>query len=269
MDRELKRSIVLTIVIFLIVQNILFTGILLVYGARVLDYIAFYPITAGFHALLLGGLIALRRYFYLLPSKTPLNRINAANIITLFRVSSLPTLVYLLLLVREKPVLPFLAVFTAVVFLTDLFDGMISRKLNQTTQIGKYIDSASDYSVLGVISILFFIFELIPLWFFLLLMFRLAFQTGWIIYVFVAKDRLDSTGSFLGKVTVFATMGLYLFEILEFLNVPYLGVSKLVTVLEYAVGAALAASIFDKAFVMRKIKREDDSGTEGTEDENR
>jgi phosphatidylglycerophosphate synthase len=135
---------------------------------------------------------------------------------------------------------------------------MISRKLHQTTQIGKYIDSASDYSVLGVISILFFIFELIPLWFFVLLMFRLTFQTGWIIYVFVSQDRLDSTGSFLGKVTVFATMGLYLFEILEFLEVPYIGAPRLVAVLEYVVGAALVASIFDKAFVMKRIKGKDD-----------
>ena len=255
MDRELKRSIVMTIVIFLLVQIALFTGILLGYSARIRDYVAFYPITAGFHALLAGGLIALRRYFYLLPSKTPLERINAANIITLFRISSLPTLVYLLLLVREKPVLPFLVAFTAVVFLTDLFDGLISRKLHQTTQIGKYIDSASDYSVLGVISILFFIFELIPLWFFLLLMFRLTFQTGWIIYVFVSQDRLDSTGSFLGKVAVFATMGLYLFEILEFLEVPYIGAPTLLIILEYLVGAALVAGIVDKALVMRRIKR--------------
>lgn len=262
-DTELKRSILITIIIFLLVQIILFTGILLGYGARISNYAAFYPITAGFHALLLGGLIILRRYFYLLPSKTMLTRINAANIITLFRVSSLPTLVYLLLLVREKPVLPFLVVFTAIVFLTDLFDGMISRKLNQTTQIGKYIDSASDYSVLGVISILFFIFELIPLWFLLLLMFRLVFQTGWIIYVFISEDRLDSTGSFFGKAAVFATMGLYLFEIIEFLEVPYIGAPRVVAVLEYFVGAVLVASIFDKAMVMRKIKRSDDEDRRG------
>ena len=59
-----------------------------------------------------------------------------------------------------------LPIVLALVFLTDSFDGQIARRTNQITKIGQMLDSISDYSLLVVISVVYYRNEIVPLWFF-------------------------------------------------------------------------------------------------------
>ncbi|MEW5815007.1 MAG: CDP-alcohol phosphatidyltransferase family protein [Spirochaetota bacterium] len=195
----------------------------------------------------------MKDYFRLEPSGEKLSSINFTNLITLYRLSSLPTISYLIILSIKHAVKPVLLIFTSVCFITDLFDGFIARKTNQVTRIGKYMDSASDYSLLFVISIALIIFKLIPLWFFILITFRLLYQGLAEIVLFYRRGYLKHDTSFLGKASIFATMVLYAFEILREIDIPFLGNKNFVNILEYLAGIIVAASIVDKFLLFRRI----------------
>lgn len=65
---------------------------------------------------------------------------TVANIITLLRIVSIPFFVYFTVTGKEMIGLIILTVAAA----SDLFDGMLARKLNQVTNIGKALDPVAD-----------------------------------------------------------------------------------------------------------------------------
>ena len=83
-------------------------------------------------------------------------RINTANKITLCRISSVPLVAFLLKNHEIKGIKFVLTAVLVFVFLTDLFDGLIARKYNQETDIGRMLDSMSDYSLLTLVSVGYF-----------------------------------------------------------------------------------------------------------------
>jgi cardiolipin synthase (CMP-forming) len=258
---SLVKSILITVFCLLCTQWVIFSLVLVVFSLNVFSQWAFYITALLFHLLILAVLYVMKPNFIVLPSREKLDKINVTNKITLFRISSLPTICYLLILSENYPMVPILLVFTALVFMTDLFDGLLARRTGQVTQIGKYMDSASDYSLLLVISIAFLVYDIIPPWFFLLIIFRLVFQMIGTTIVVINTGTLRPETSFFGKATIFSTMVLYCFEIFRILDIPWAGNNIIVNILEYITGAIIVISIFDKFFLFKKIFNETENET--------
>lgn len=54
-----------------------------------------------------------------------------------------------------------------IAMLTDLLDGLLARKLNQVTDVGKVIDPLADKIAVATVALILVFHKLIPLWFFL------------------------------------------------------------------------------------------------------
>jgi len=108
----------------------------------------FYPATAAYHVLVWLGLWSIKNRFTTLDG-APLQRLGLPNLLTLFRLTSLPIITLVFLLARTHPSLAMpLVIFVSVAFLTDLFDGFLARTLRLGTQLGKLLDSSTDYVIL-------------------------------------------------------------------------------------------------------------------------
>ncbi len=202
-----------------------------------------------YHAFVLFMLILFRRSFFLESGGEPLGRINLPIFLSSIRLSAVPTVLFLLLSIRHTPiVLPVVIPVLAVIFLTDLFDGMLARRLNQRTRIGRYLDATSDYTNLILISVVYVSYQLIPVWLFVLVLVRLLSHGIGILVLYLKGGHDFLQVSLLGKASVFATMVLYAFELLKLLGVPVLGDARLLQVLEY-----LAALIIGVSFVQKSI----------------
>jgi phosphatidylglycerophosphate synthase len=218
---------------------------------------------AGFHALFLVCLLLVRGEFNLEPSGELLRRLNLPLILSFLRFSSVPNGLYLLLTVRTRPELrAVLVVFLAVIFLTDLLDGLFARMLRQTTRIGRLLDASGDYLLIVVLSAVFAANRWIPTWFLVLVLVRLAAQFVGIVALYILQGYSALQLSFLGKASIFAVFCLYGLELLEFLGVPVLGNPTLLRVLEYLAGAILLASLIEKvAYLLRGfLRRQSESG---------
>lgn len=88
-----------------------------------------------------------------------------SNGLSILRLLLVVPIVYFL--VNETSCNCYALALIAVAILTDLFDGMIARKLNQVTEFGKIIDPLADK--IAVLAVVFVLVqqEKIPLWFFL------------------------------------------------------------------------------------------------------
>jgi CDP-diacylglycerol--glycerol-3-phosphate 3-phosphatidyltransferase len=192
-------------------------------------------------------LFIFRGDFVIEPSGLKLDRVNKANAITLFRLSTLPTILFIILASKDYPMRYQLVALVAIVFATDFLDGYISRRYKETTRVGRMMDSASDYSLLFVISIVFHYFKIIPAWFLVLLISRLAGQAVMLLAVLAVKKRITPKTSFLGKATVASTMVLYAFELLRFVaDIP----TAAFQIIEAIVGVIIVVSIIDKILMM-------------------
>ena len=206
-------------------------------------------VSMGFHCFTFIMLYLFRGDFVVEPSGRKLERINMANAITLFRVSTLPTILYVILASKDYAIRFELVALVAIVFATDFLDGYVSRKYKEATRAGRMLDSASDYSLLFVISLVFHYFHIIPFWFLALLVSRLAGQFAMVGVVLAVKKRVTPKTSFLGKATIASTMVLYAFELLRFVaDIP----PAVYDTLEFAVGGIVVLSIADKILIMMR-----------------
>lgn len=243
----LGSSFLAVILAFQCVQAVIFLAYAMPFGFLAEYAPPFALCSVAFHALILAMLFLFKADFVIEPSGRRLDRVNLANAITLFRVSTLPTILFVIIASRSYGVRYSLIALVAVVFATDFLDGYVSRRNKETTRVGKMMDSASDYSLLFVITIVFYYFGIIPAWFLGLLVARLSGQVGMVIVVLAVKKSVTPRTSFLGKATVASTMSLYAIELLRFVtDLPPVAYAAL----EYAVGALVALSIVDKALIM-------------------
>lgn len=163
-------------------------------------------VTIPFHLLLYYLLVQRKKQFIFTDDNRPLERLNISNILSLFRLSSAPTVLYLIITAKSTGKFVFIIPYVVVVFLTDLLDGYIARRLKQATLIGKYLDSSTDYFLLFCIALIFLVFGLIPLWFFVLIIIRLLLMTIGVAYIYVKQGFIDPQSSYLGKASIFAIM---------------------------------------------------------------
>lgn len=202
------------------------------------------------HVAMGGILSALRGRFTNVTTGERLTRVNIANILSMIRVSSSPTLLWLVLLARTYQVAPILVGLAALVFLTDLLDGQISRRTGQVTHIGRYLDSSSDYTVLGVISIALASYELIEAWFFWIVVARFGLQiVAQVVLLVAQRFRLQFRTSFLGKASVFAVMLLFALSLLRLVDGLPGWYPDAFAIGEYAVATILVVSLVEKLYL--------------------
>lgn len=250
---RLSRSIYVSVGGFLSFQVVLFLCFTRAFRLS-FGYVRLFLFTSVvFHLAVLVFLLAFRKEFSLVDGGKSLVRVNLANEITLARMSTLPTLLILIVASKEYRIQTPLLVLVALVFLTDFADGWVSRASRQVTFIGRMLDSISDYSLLIVLSIVFYYYQLIPGWFFWLVVFRLFFQGTAMAALLVTKRSINTQSTFMGKAAIAATMVLYTAEVLK-AAVRWNRV-WVWSILEYAAGAVVFLSIFEKAAMfLRQMK---------------
>ncbi len=254
-DRSLQNSIIRHGALFLVAQCILLAVVSTAYRMPWSRTFLFMGISAGFHCALTAFLVARRRDFRLEDTQAVLPRVNLPNTLTFGRLSSIPTLLYLVLEASAYPEsLPVVIVpLMAAVFLTDFLDGIVARRRRQITFVGRYLDSTSDYLMIIALSIAFFWYRLIPAWFFWLIMARLVLFAAGMAVLALRDGEAKPLATFLGKTSIFAIMVLYVMEVAGLLGVPWIGNAIVVQIVEYAVAAIVAASFVDKAIFLVRM----------------
>ncbi len=241
---SLRRSILFTTSVFFIAQCVLFLIFAVVAKFANRYWSVFLPLSAGFHIFLLILLLLFQEDFVIETTGKKLDHVNLANVITLSRVSTMPTLLMLVIAAKHYKIRFPLLIIVALIFLTDFFDGRISRKTNQVTRVGRMMDSASDYSLLVVLSVIFRYYSLIPGWFFVLVLVRLSIQAVMMGVLIVVKRRIEPKSTLMGKVTVASIMVLYTLEIIKLIlqTSPQL----IFRIAEWIVAIIIVLGIFDK-----------------------
>ncbi len=216
------------------------------------DLLAFLAILFIHHLLIMLILSNMLDFFVHTRDSSALSRINIPIFITLLRISSLPSIVFLIILLPNHRVLVPLISYVFLAFITDFLDGNISRRLHETTQIGAYLDSMSDYAVLISLSIAYIIFDLLPDWFFIVVMARLFFQWAAAGILMITRGGITPHhSSLLAKASIFLTMTVYAIALLQFVP-PLRDFYPLISgIAEWIAAPVLVISLIEKiiAFV--------------------
>lgn len=244
--RSVSQIILLAVLVFYSLQCLYYTSITLIYKIALFYLYLYLAVSAAYHLLFYLALLLVRKEFNLETTGETLRRINLPLILSFLRFSSIPTVLFLFLIISWISVPAVLVPFVAMIFLTDLLDGFLARKLNQTTRIGRILDASGDYLLILVISIVYIIHRWIPIWLLILVLIRLITQCAGIITLYAIRGYSSLKLSFFGKASVFAVFFLYGFELLEYLQVPMLGSTALIKVLEYTAGLILLVSLGEK-----------------------
>ena len=147
----------------------------------------------------------------------------------------------------------------AAIELTDLLDGMLARKLNQTSDLGKVLDPFAD-SLSRLTYFLCFAFAgIMPIWIFVVVLYRDLSVS--FIRLLMAKSGVVMPARLSGKLkaVVYAAAGaagvlFYFFLKSGLLPEIIIPLRMIVTLLLYAVGAIAVWSLIDYASVLRNRK---------------
>jgi phosphatidylglycerophosphate synthase len=252
-QKGLSRSIVLHGALLFLGQSLLLLAVTIYYRMGWQRFGLFMCITGTYHAALTAVLLFRKADFRVEGADAPLERVNLSNSLTIGRLSSIPSITYLIVKAANYSILTVILPFVCLVFITDFVDGIVARRRNQITYVGRYLDSSSDYLMLIAVSIMLFSYALIPLWFFLLIMGRLIlFALGMGILALRAGEA-NPVSTLLGKMSVFALMVLYAMEIARFFEVPWIGDTKVVTIAMYATALIVSVSVVDKAIFLFRM----------------
>jgi CDP-diacylglycerol--glycerol-3-phosphate 3-phosphatidyltransferase len=102
---------------------------------------------------------------------------NAANILTLARIGAVP-LIVLILYFQSKPMcLVALVVFVAAC-VTDYVDGVVARKYNLVTNVGKFMDPIADKILIAAVLIMLTDLNWLPAWIAIVIISREIIVTG-------------------------------------------------------------------------------------------
>ena len=204
---SLRRSINLTILSYITIQFLVFLVFSIPGGFFSEFWLGFFIASIGFHIFLF---LMLRLFIDDFKKETNgeyLSKINMANRITLMRISTLPTLFYLVIAAKKYTIRYPLLILVVFIFITDFLDGYVSRKANQVTKVGRMMDSASDYCLLIVLSLVFRYYSLIPLWFLVLVLLRLGIQVIFVASLIFINRRIETRTTFLGKAGIASKIG--------------------------------------------------------------
>ena len=170
---------------------------------------------------------------------TPASPANIANIITVVRILMAPAFVWMLLAdASEMGALRWLAAVVFVVaILTDSLDGMLARRLNLVTDIGKILDPIADKVLIGGALVGLSLLGELPWWITIVILVR---EIGITVFRFVVlRSRVvpASTGGKLKTVLQAVTLTLFLLpltallgEWILYVDFTLMGITVLVTV---------------------------------------
>ena len=125
---SLGRSILRYLVGFFMAQAALLAVVFTAYRIPWGRLWAPLAVSAACHAGLAAFLLWRREDFRIEGTDTRLGRINAPNVLTIGRISSIPTILFLVLLARDYAVLPVALPFICLVFASDFVDGLVARR---------------------------------------------------------------------------------------------------------------------------------------------
>ncbi len=251
-SRTLERSIVLHGVIFCAGQITLLTIVFASYRMAWPRFFLYLAIMLLYHGSLTAFLLSRKTDFHVEGMEAPLPRVNLSNSLTFARLSSIPTLLFLIVQASSFFLVPILLPFACLVFATDFADGIVARRRHQVTFVGRYLDSTSDYLMIVAVSIIFLYYSLIPTWFFVLIVARLVLFAFGMAMLALREGKANPVATFLGKASIFATMVLYVLELAQLFRVPVIGDRLVVTVIEWVVAAIIVASVADKGIYLRR-----------------
>ena len=257
-----ERRLATTWFAFGLFQTALFSLLSWLYHFSSFGNILFFSSVFAWHLGIWTVLFCFRSLFTELDGR-PLHKIGLPNVLTLMRLSSLPSMTVIFLMARNRPDLAWpLVIFVSLAFLTDLADGFLARTFHMGTRLGQLIDSSSDYMILFALTLILGFSGVLPLWLLTLILVRLIFQiSGSAVLLARAKKPLLET-TWLGKASLFALMVLYALEILVFLRWHGLAGSLFLRSIEYFTGALMLVSLFDKAaFFYHRFKNGPDGPT--------
>jgi phosphatidylglycerophosphate synthase len=250
---SLRTSIIRLVAGLFIAQTAILAGVVLLYDIDAWQLGLFAGIALVYHAALGVFLYSRREDFRIEGAEDPLPRVNLANALTMVRLSSIPTALFLILFARSARLLPIALPYLGLVFLTDFFDGIVARSRGEITVIGRYLDSTSDYLIIVGTSIVFFCFHLVPLWLFILILARLVLFAVAMGIAAVRQGKATTVSTFIGKASIFSIMVLFLLEIAGHFQVPVIGNPIVVRAFEYVTAAVVAVSFVDKGIFLRKL----------------
>lgn len=254
---RLTTSIVAATLGHYVVQVALFAAAAFTSGVPSARLAEFAGVSGAVHLGFGSFLVVMRGDFVRVATGERLQIINAANTLTMFRISSVPTILYLVFLSKDYPTVSWLIGITALSFVTDFVDGQISRRRNEITKIGRYLDSSSDYVILTAAAIAFTFFGLVSRWFFWLLMVRLAFQFVGMAALFVYQGgSVEPRSSFLGKASVFAAMFVCALSLLKLVEAIVETMTLITAIAEFMASSILVVSIGDKAVLLLRDFRD-------------
>jgi len=254
-EKSLARSILLHGVLSFFVQAVLLVAVSLAHGMGSRRLALFLAVAFAYNGLLTAILVLRRGDFRIEATGKVLARVNLPNTLTYVRLSSVPTILFLVIQARDYPaILPIILPLICVVFATDFLDGIAARRRGEITFVGRYLDSASDYVTIIGVTIVLYVFGLLELWFFILVLSRLVLFAVGMALLALREGRADPLATFLGKASIFSLMVLYAMEVARLFSVPWIGDETVVRIVSYIVAGIVAVSIVDKGiFLGRKF----------------
>lgn len=133
--------------------------------------------------------------------------LNISNFLSAIRYSFVPLLIALFGMVSEKEedlkLKIAIFIFATIVCITDLFDGLLARKLNEVTKLGMILDPVGDFLMITCFSVLIFTKGIISLWFFILILIRIPTLLLILIIFLILDIKFKLKTTFLGRATIF------------------------------------------------------------------
>ena len=201
--------------------------------------------------------------FKIIDNNTAVNKLTLPLILTFFRLSSIPTLVFLINYLAGQPFSFLIIGLLFTVLISDLFDGKIARKTKKVTKVGSYLDAISDYLALVLLSSTLFLKGLIPWWLWIAIVIRFSFTA--IMTIFLSKSNKLSLmkPTFLGKfsvATVMLTMFLELITYSKFTTIAMLLTSgknfNILIFIEIITLVIVLLSLANKVHYMTRLNQE-------------
>ncbi len=149
---------------------------------------------------------------------------NAANILTLIRLLMIVPL-FPLSIQKEYYWIALILFWFAMI--TDVFDGMIARRYNMVTNLGKFMDQITDKLLINAIFLIFLWSRELPLWFVAIIILRDIFVSG--IRMFLASKGVVVPANVWGKMKTLLQTILISAVYLS----PYFSLNLLIKILVY------------------------------------
>ncbi len=102
-------------------------------------------------------------------------------------------------------------------YISDLLDGYLARKLNQVSELGKIIDPIADKAAVIAIAIVLFLQGRLETWFFLVVIGRDLLILGFGLYL-KSKNKVVLMSNYPGKIAVFSIGAILLLSVFNYGN---------------------------------------------------